>query len=152
MQELWHKHIWKITFVICLPLISAWAFADEIVGYTEHGTPVYESELQTKPTEVTKRIKIPKHRIRGYDSVNNNTIIINTREKGNKKHYEVKLVGCFNIDWSHQIIFDSWSTFYVTTGDKISYTPYVLRSPRSHFYNNWCTITSIKEVIVEESK
>ena len=30
MEELFHKHIIKITFIICLPLFTAWAIADEI--------------------------------------------------------------------------------------------------------------------------
>jgi len=30
MEEFFHKHLFKITFIICLPLLSAWAFADEI--------------------------------------------------------------------------------------------------------------------------
>jgi len=152
MEKFFHKHLIKFTIIVTLPLWIAYAFADNVVGYTEHGLPVYESELQTKPTEVIKRVKIPKHRIRGYESINSNTIIITTREKGKKKSYEVKLIGCFDIDWSSQIIFDSWNTFHVTIGDKISYTPYVLRSPYSHYYSNWCTITGIKEVIVQESK
>jgi len=29
-EEFFHKHILKITFIICLPLLTAWAFADEI--------------------------------------------------------------------------------------------------------------------------
>ena len=30
MEDFFHKHLFKITFLICLPLLSAWAFADEI--------------------------------------------------------------------------------------------------------------------------
>ena len=30
MEDFFHKHLFKITFIICLPLLSAWAFADEI--------------------------------------------------------------------------------------------------------------------------
>jgi hypothetical protein len=30
MEEFFHKHIIKITFIICLPLFTAWAIADEI--------------------------------------------------------------------------------------------------------------------------
>ena len=29
-EDFFHKHILKITFIICLPLFTAWAFADEI--------------------------------------------------------------------------------------------------------------------------
>jgi hypothetical protein len=29
-EDFFHKHILKITFIICLPLLTAWAFADEI--------------------------------------------------------------------------------------------------------------------------
>ena len=29
-EEFFHKHILKITFIICLPLLTAWTFADEI--------------------------------------------------------------------------------------------------------------------------
>ena len=30
MEDFFHKHIIKITFIICLPLFTAWAIADEI--------------------------------------------------------------------------------------------------------------------------
>ena len=148
MQELWHKHIWKITFVICLPLISAWAFADEIVGYTEHGVPVYESELQTKPTEVTKRIKIPLQRIRTYESIDFSTLIVHVRSKGKDKSYELKTAGCFDIDWAHQISFETFSSMYIRVGDRIRYQSL---TPSWRYSGNYCVITKITEVIIEDN-
>ena len=148
MQELWHKHIWKITFVICLPLLSAWAFADEIVGYTEYGVPVYESELQTKPTEVTKRKKIPLQLIRTSESVDFSTLIVHVRSKGKDKSYELKVAGCFDIDWAHQISFETFSSMYIRVGDRIRYQTL---TPSWRYSGNYCVITKITEVIIEDN-
>ena len=48
MEEFFHKHIIKFTIIVTLPLWVAWAMADEIVGYTEHGIPVTQKELEVR--------------------------------------------------------------------------------------------------------
>jgi hypothetical protein len=137
MQELWHKHIWKITFIICLPLISAWAFADEIVGYTEHGISVTKNDIEIKSVRVDS--------IRSWKWIEETDTLRLTLNR--KKQVDVEFFNrCFDMPYATGLQFKPWGGFNsIGKGDSITPISW------SNRITQWpCTIKRITEVIEDD--
>jgi len=137
MQEIWHKHIWKITFIICLPLISAWAFADEIVGYTEHGISVTKNDIEIKSVRVDS--------IRSWKWIEETDTLRLTLNR--KKQVDVEFFNrCFDMPYATGLQFKPWGGFNsIGKGDSImpiSWSKSTALWP--------CTIKRITEVIEDD--
>ena len=137
MQELWHKHIWKITFIICLPLISAWAFADEIVGYTEHGISVTKNDVEIRSVRVDS--------IRSWKWIEETDTLRLTLNR--KKQVDVEFFNrCFDMPYATGLQFKPWGGFNsIGKGDSITPISWSNRTAQ------WpCTIKRITEVIEDD--
>ena len=137
MQELWHKHIWKITFIICLPLISAWAFADEIVGYTEHGISVTKNDIEIRSVRVDS--------IRSWKWIEETDTLRLTLNR--KKQVDVEFFNrCFDMPYATGLQFKPWGGFNsIGKGDSITPISW------SNRITQWpCTIKRITEVIEDD--
>jgi len=137
MQELWHKHIWKITFIICLPLISAWAFADEIVGYTEHGISVTKNDVEIRSVRVDS--------IRSWKWIEETDTLRLTLNR--KKQVDVEFFNrCFDMPYATGLQFKPWGGFNsIGKGDSITPISWSNRTAQ------WpCTIKRITEVIKDD--
>jgi len=137
MQELWHKHIWKITFIICLPLISAWAFADEIVGYTEHGISVTKNDVEIRSVRVDS--------IRSWKWIEETDTLRLTLNR--KKQVDVEFFNrCFDMSYATGLQFKPWGGFNsIGKGDSITPISW------SNRITQWpCTIKRITEVIEDD--
>jgi hypothetical protein len=137
MEEFFHKHIIKFTIIVTLPLWVAWAMADEIVGYTEHGIPVTQKELEVRT--------INFDRIRTWEW-NNKTNTLRLEFSKNKKVDVLFFNRCWDMEYATGLQFRSWAdTRFVGKGDSI--TPISWTNQRALYP---CTIKSMTAVLPEE--
>jgi len=139
-----------ILFVVIVTIIL-------MVGLNAQDTVIEKSfhghDVEVKPSDEPNRIdrtRIRQSAIRGFKSAgNDNSIIVITREKGKNKQYKLSLMGCWEIDWSQTLVFDSFNSMYVQEGDSIYYAGTFDVLPRKEF--GFCRITNIAEIIDEQN-
>ena len=137
MEEFFHKHLIKFTIIVTLPLWVAWAFADEIVGYTEHGISVTKNDIEIKSVRVDT--------IRSWKWIEETDTLRLTLNR--KKQVDVDFFnGCFDMPYATGLQFKPWGGFNsIGKGDSITPISW------SNRITQWpCTIKRITEVIEEK--
>lgn len=141
-----------ILFVIAVIIIVTVGLnaQETVIEKSYHG---HDVEVEIKPSEEPNRIdriRIRQSAIRGFKSTgNDDSIIVITREKGKNKQYKLSLMGCWEIDWSQTLVFDSFNSMYVQQGDSIYYQGTFDVLPRKEF--GLCRITNITEILEDQS-
>ena len=99
MEEFFHKHIIKFTILVTLPLWVAWAMADDIVGYSEHGVAITKEDVQVKTINV-------RH-IKGW-SWNSKQDHLVLRMNGGRRVIIEFYSRCWDINFANQLLFNSF--------------------------------------------
>ena len=137
MEEFFHKHLIKFTIIVTLPLWVAWAFADEIVGYTEHGISVTKNDIEIKSVRVDT--------IRSWKWIEETDTLRLTLNR--KKQVDVEFFNrCFDMPYATGLQFKPWGGFNsIGKGDSITPISW------SNRITQWpCTIKRITEVIEDD--
>lgn len=92
MEQFLNKHILKIAIIISLPLMAAWAFADDH-NYTFHG---HQIDVVEKPDIIFTG------NIRNAYSTSNDTIVIEMRDR---KKYTLTVSFCWDLPVATGYIF-----------------------------------------------
>ena len=137
MEIFFHKHLIKFTIIVTLPLWVAWAFADEIVGYTEHGISVTKNDIEIKSVRVDS--------IRSWKWIEETDTLRLTLNW--KKQVDVEFFNrCFDMPYATGLQFKPWGGFNsIGKGDSIMTISWSNRTALLP-----CTIKRITEVLPEE--
>lgn len=112
MEEFFHKHIIKFTIIVTLPLWVAWAMADDIVGYSQHGVAITKEDVQVKTINV-------RH-IKGW-SWNSKQDHLVLRMNGGRRVIIEFYSRCWDINFANQLLFNSFGSMsFISIGDTVT--------------------------------
>ena len=134
MEEFFHKHLIKFTLIITLPLWVAWAMADEVVGYSEHGVAITKEDLKIRSIRIDS--------IRSWEWIKETETLVLTLNKN--KQVEIQFFNtCFDMPYATGLQFKTWGGFNsIGKGDNI--IPITFMNTSSL---RGCTIKHITEVM-----